>query len=153
MERVLLDQVIETDYGQFDLVWTHDAGFDGNFDRFFAGQVNGLVGATDRNDLYLNLARRSGGSPVKIVLTDEAPDVDTSWEDIVEVSTSIPPGSRVQWLFWAGESSGALAAIDPGTYRVRVSARGGTPVGVASSQTVWSMPTWCSCGPLPSSRM
>jgi len=39
VERVLLDQIIETDYGQFDLVWSQSGGFDGNFDRFFAGQT------------------------------------------------------------------------------------------------------------------
>jgi hypothetical protein len=47
MERVLLDEVIHTDYGQFDIVWSHQAGFDGNWNRFFKGQVNGLVGAAD----------------------------------------------------------------------------------------------------------
>ncbi len=63
MDQVLLDEVIRTDYGQFDLVWSDDAvGFDGDFDRFFHGQNNGLVGAADGEGVYLNLARRSGGS-------------------------------------------------------------------------------------------
>jgi hypothetical protein len=43
--RVLLDQVIDTDYGQLDLVWDEEAGFDGDWDRSFAAQVNGLAGA------------------------------------------------------------------------------------------------------------
>lgn len=60
MERVLADEIIETDYGQFDLVWSADGGFDGEADRFFANQVNGLVGAADQNGVYVNLARRSG---------------------------------------------------------------------------------------------
>jgi hypothetical protein len=47
VKQILIDQVIDTDYGQLDLVWTEDGGFDGDFDRFFAGQVNGLVGASD----------------------------------------------------------------------------------------------------------
>ena len=34
MERVLLDEVISTDYGQFDLIWADGAGFDAGFDRF-----------------------------------------------------------------------------------------------------------------------
>ena len=49
MERVLLDEVISTDYGQFDLIWADD--------RFFRGQDNGLVGAADPGGMYLNLAR------------------------------------------------------------------------------------------------
>lgn len=60
MERVLLDRVISTDYGQFDLIWTDDGGFDGDDERFFADQCNGLVGAGDPKGVYVNLARRSG---------------------------------------------------------------------------------------------
>ena len=44
VERLLLDEVFETDYGQFDLLWGADFGFDRDFARAFKGQVNGLVG-------------------------------------------------------------------------------------------------------------
>jgi hypothetical protein len=74
MGVVLLDQVIKTDYGQFDLGWDLPFGFDGHFDRFFAGQVNGLVGAADANGVYLHFARRYGGSRVRIELVAQAPD-------------------------------------------------------------------------------
>ncbi len=124
MERVLLDQVIHTDYGQLDLVWNEDGGFDGELDRFFAGQVNGLVGAADPSGVYLNLARRSGGSPVRIVLTEAPPEADDSWEDVVEVSTTVPADGPPQWMSWAGEDCGPLDGLTPGTYRLRVSARG-----------------------------
>jgi hypothetical protein len=63
MERNLFAEVIDTDYGQFDLIWTEDDdyfGFEGDFDVFFDGQVNGLVGGANPNGLYMNLARRSG---------------------------------------------------------------------------------------------
>lgn len=123
MERTLLDQLIQTDYGQFDLTWDDDAGFDGDFDRVFDGQVNGLVGAADDGGVYVNLARRSGGSPVKITLLDGEPVDDPSYQDVVEVSVQIPPGSRVGWMSWAGESGGTLADVAPGAYRLRVSAR------------------------------
>lgn len=126
MERVLLDRLIETDYGQFDLLWGDDYGFDGDFERFFAGQVNGLVGAASGHGLYLNLARRSGGSPVRIVLLDHAPaptpDAD-HWEDVVEVSIMVPADVEPRWSTWAGEESGPLD-LPPGTYRVRTNARG-----------------------------
>lgn len=125
MERVLLDQVVDTDYGQFDLVWTENGGFDGDFDRFFAGQVNGLVGAAGPDGVYVNLARRSGGSPVRIVLLDKAPTGnDSAWEDVVEVSFILPVGYDMRWQTWAGESGGMLGGLPHGSYRMRASAKG-----------------------------
>jgi hypothetical protein len=121
---VLLDEVVETDYGQFDITYDEEGGFDGDADRFFAGQVNGLVGAADPHGLYLVLARRSGGSHVRIVRTDREPQDDPAWEDVVEVSTRIPDSGSVGWVTWGGEMSGELPGLTPGDYRVRVSARG-----------------------------
>jgi hypothetical protein len=123
MEDVLLDRLMKTDYGQFDLVWGDDYGFDGDFERFFAGQSNGLVGAASGQGLYLHLARRSGGSPVRIVLHGDAPTLDSDYEDIVEVSITVPIGTQPTWSTWAGEESGPLS-LPPGSYRVRTSARG-----------------------------
>ncbi len=95
MGTVLLDQV-ETDYGQFDLGWDVPFGFDGNFDRFFAGQLNGLVRAADSNGVYLALARRSGGSRVRIELLEHAAgSASETWEDIVEVSVVVPERSHL----------------------------------------------------------
>ncbi|WP_323099057.1 hypothetical protein [Intrasporangium sp. YIM S08009] len=123
MGKVLLDRVIFTDYGQLDLGWVDSFGFDGDVDRFFADQVNGVVGAADATGLYVNLARRSGGSHVRIELCDSPSDARELWEDVVEVLVSIPDGARPRWASWAGEDGGPLA-IPPGTYRLRVSARG-----------------------------
>lgn len=124
MGTVLLDQVIATDYGQLDLGWSAAFGFDGDFDRFFAGQVNGLVGAGDDTGVYLNLARRSGGSRVRIELLERVPEhLHEGWEDVVQVSVAIPPGVQPRWSSWAGEDGGSLP-IAAGTYRLRVSARG-----------------------------
>jgi hypothetical protein len=59
------------------------------------------------------------------VLTDASPgEPEEHWEDVVEVSIDVPPGTEVGWTSWAGESGGVLAGIAPGTYRLRVSARG-----------------------------
>lgn len=122
---MLLDEVIQTDYGQLDLTWSYDGGFDGDWDRYFAGQTNGLVGAADLHGIYLNLARRSGGSPVRVVLLDAAPgDPGGEWEDVVEVSTVVPEGADARWCSWGGEGSGDLDGLTPGEYRVRVCARG-----------------------------
>lgn len=124
MPTVLLHRVLHTDYGQFDLGWSVPFGFDGDVDRFFEGQDNGLVGAADANGVYLNLARRSGGSEVRIELVGQAPDPHLeTWEDVVEVSVTIPDGADPRWSSWAGEDWGTLL-IPAGTYRLRVSACG-----------------------------
>lgn len=122
---MLLDQTVYTDYGQFDLSWNEDGVSDGDFDRSFQGQINGLVGAANPNGVYVNLARRSGGSPVRIVLLDGPPQTnDGSWEDVVEVSLALPQGHQMAWSTWAGENWGMLDGLPPGSYRLRVSAKG-----------------------------
>lgn len=124
MEQVLADEIVHTDYRQFDLVWSDDGGFDGDDDRFFAGQENGLVGAGDGNGVYLVLGRRSGGSHVRIVCRSaEPPQPDAEWQDVVEVSVRIPAGAEPEWRSWAGETSGPIA-LGEGSWRLRVSARG-----------------------------
>jgi hypothetical protein len=124
MVRVLLDDVIETDYGLFELLWNDGRGFDGRFELHFAGQVNGLVGAASGQNLYVNLARRSGGSSVRIVLLEDAPSPDPeAWEDIVEVSVVVPPNAEPVWNTRGGEHCGPLD-LPAGSYRVRTSARG-----------------------------
>ncbi|WP_157803870.1 hypothetical protein [Luteimicrobium subarcticum] len=145
--------MIRTDYGQFDLTWSDDGGFDGDWDRFFAGQANGLVGAADPDGVYINIARRSGGSPVRIVLLDTPPgDPDASWDDVVEVSTVVPVGVDVRWQTWAGEDWGRLEAIVPGQYRVRVNARGrdaGSDGEFAAGAVDWYLIELWSAPPAP----
>lgn len=123
MERELFNQVVMTDYGQFDLTWSGGYGFDGHVEQYFDGQVNGLVGASNTEGMYLLLARRSGGSSVRIVLLDDKPGLpEAAWGDVVEVSTYVPVDAAPRWQTWAGESAGSLD-VPPGSYRVRVSAR------------------------------
>ena len=125
MARTLLDAVVQTDYGQLDLTWQADGGFDGDADRFFAGQVNGLVGAADADGVYLCLGRRSGGSHLTIRLLDSGPgDPPAEWEDVVEVSFRLPPGRTLGWRSWAGETGGSLPEVPPGSYRLRFGCRG-----------------------------
>lgn len=121
--RQLPYTAIFTDYGQFHLVWSED-GAAGDLDARFAGQINGLVGAALPGGVYINLARRSGGSSVCIRLYDDEPPVSGWYEDIVEVSTVIPEGADIAWVSWGGESNGALPSVPGGPYRIRVSAKG-----------------------------
>ncbi|MDO6143148.1 hypothetical protein [Paenarthrobacter aurescens] len=104
MERVLLDQVIMTEYGQFNLLWS-GYGFDGIFERFFDGQVNGLGPASNPDAIYVRFGRRSGGSDVRIMLLDEPAELDSDSS-------------------WADETTGELGHVPSGSYRLPVSAKG-----------------------------
>ncbi len=120
-----MDEMVYTDYGQFDLVWDPEGGFDGDYDRFFDGQINGLVGAADSGGVYINLAKRFGGSSVQIVLVDAAPPLASDeYGDVVEVSCTVADEETPEWMSWAGQTSGWLEGLAPGTYRLRVSAQG-----------------------------
>lgn len=117
---VLLDEVVRTNYGQFTILQGDD-GFDGDANRFFAGQLNGWVGAAVPGVVHVVLARRSGGSGVRVELYEHEPDL-VDQEDIVEVSLTVR-GGGLRWETWAAESRGTLE-VPPGTYRVRISASG-----------------------------
>lgn len=127
--RVLIDEVVETDYGQLDL-WFGDEEVDvedeGDVEATFAGQVNGLAGAALPGRVYLNLARRSGGSALRVEEHDAEPPLDelgSEWDDVVEVSTTVGAQGSGGWTTWAGEDGGRFE-LAPGPHRVRVSARG-----------------------------
>lgn len=122
MVTVLLDRTVITDYGQFSLEWGENM-WDGDVERFFAGQQNGWVAAAVPDVAHVVLARRSGGSSVRIELSTDEPPLDDSWEDIVEVSIVIPEGAGVRWTTWGG-MDGASIEIPGGSYRLRANARG-----------------------------
>jgi len=121
MVDVLLDEIVMTDYGQFEIRWAGD-GWDGDADIAFASQENGLVGAAGSGYVYINLARRSGGSSVRIELSDVDPGDDQTWQDCIEVSIAIPEGAEPVWESWGGESGGRLE-LPANAYRLRVIAR------------------------------
>ncbi|GAB3085721.1 hypothetical protein [Nocardioides zeae] len=129
MERVLLDRVLCTSYGQLDLVWDPAAMDEFDDDVMFGGQANGLVGAGWPGRVYLTLAScLPDEARVRIVARDNAPaDPEPEWEDVVEVSTEVPvlplDEPAPHWTSWGYDDSGPLD-IAPGHYRLRVSARG-----------------------------
>jgi hypothetical protein len=122
MPDVLLDQVVFTDYGQFSLEWGEDM-WDGDADRFFASQENGWVAAAVADVVHVIMARRYGGSSVRVESWADEPELEPGWEDCVEVSLAIPTGAEARWATWAGEDGGPLD-LPEGTSRLRVSARG-----------------------------
>jgi hypothetical protein len=117
---VLMDAVVMTDYGQFTV--TQTSMWDGDADRFFAGQVNGWVAAAVPGVVHVVMARRSGGSGVRVELWEREPS-PSDWDDVVEVSAAFRDGDAVLWEGWGGMSGGGLA-LPAGSYRVRVSAQG-----------------------------
>lgn len=122
--KVLFDQVVQTDYGILDLVWDEQGGWDGDEERFFAGQVNGYVGAADAHGVFITLARRWGGSAVRIVVHDDEPEADLeAWEDVVEVSSVVPEGAAPRWAAFADMGGGDLD-LPAGSYRIRVNCHG-----------------------------
>jgi hypothetical protein len=123
MVRVLMDEVVDTDYGQLDLWFSEDVDDDGDVEATFAGQANGVAGAAVPGRIYLNLGRRSGGSPVRIEAHDGVVPCDAQWEDVVEVSTVVGDQGSCGWSSWAGEDGGQFD-LAPGPHRVRVCARG-----------------------------
>ncbi|MGZ0234688.1 hypothetical protein [Streptomyces sp. CPS1] len=88
----------------------------------FAGQCGGMCGAAVPGALWLTTGLHTGGVGLDVEVHDEAPPVDPSWEDVVEVSFR-PVSQRTRLVLWAGESAWdlGLARTD---YRVRYSARG-----------------------------
>ena len=118
-----MDHVVHTDYGQLTFWWGDADEYDGDVNRFFGNQVNGLVGAADSEHLAFVLARRSGGSAVRVLMEPSQPPVEDDYQDVVEVSVEVSPGQQVRWSAWAGEDGGSLS-IPPGQYRLRVSAKG-----------------------------
>jgi hypothetical protein len=122
MAEELLNELVNTDYGQFTLEWGEGI-WNGDVERFFKGQQNGLVGAADPDNVVILLARRSGGSAVRIVLDTSEPPSGDDWEDVVEASITLPQGRSMRWCSWAGESGGPLL-VPAGQYRLRVSAAG-----------------------------
>jgi hypothetical protein len=124
MPTVLLDQVVNTDYGQFTLEWGSSGNaWDGDADRFFAGQLNGWVGAAVEGVVVIVLARYGGGSAMRIELWPDEPPTDPACEDTVEVSIRVNEGDTVGWGTWDWSESGTLA-LPVGEHRLRASARG-----------------------------
>ena len=122
MVRLLMDEVVETDYGQLDIWFSDDVEDDGDVQSTFSGQVNGVAGAATPGRIYLNLGRRSGGSPVRIEAHDGVVPCDAEWEDVVEVSTVV--GSRAMRVDQLGWRERWPVVLPPGPHRIRVCARG-----------------------------
>ncbi|KUN09565.1 hypothetical protein AQI95_04400 [Streptomyces yokosukanensis] len=88
----------------------------------FAGQSSGLCGAAIPGTLWLSTGLHTGDVGFVAEVHDEAPPLDPSWEDVVEVSFR-PASDGTALVLWGGEGSWDLG-LDETDYRVRYCAKG-----------------------------
>ncbi|MFE2042388.1 hypothetical protein ACFXAZ_15960 [Streptomyces sp. NPDC059477] len=88
----------------------------------FAGQSAGLCGAAVSGALWLSTGLHTGSVGFTVEVHEQAPPLDTEWEDVVEVSFR-PVSARSALVQWAGEASWELG-LEETDYRVRYCARG-----------------------------
>jgi hypothetical protein len=102
----------------------------------FRGQANGLCGVAVRGALWLITGLHTGNVGFTVDVLDVAPPIDDAWEEIVEVSFTVPgedeeledDGIEIIYrdVFLAEWGGGRCYPIpvSPGSYRVRYCARG-----------------------------
>jgi hypothetical protein len=88
----------------------------------FCGQRNGLCGAASGTELFLITGLHTGDVAFVLDLFDAEPQIDLSWEEIVEASFSVGP-QGVSLVEWGGQHAYGIP-IAAGTYRARYCARG-----------------------------
>lgn len=94
-----------------------EPGFDGAFRQ----QSNGLLGAARPGCLTLMTGMHTGDVGLRVVLSDTAPILESSWEDVVEVSF-MPHGELGMLVTLDGDEVLALE-LPERSYRVRYCAR------------------------------
>ena len=83
--------LVEVHYGFIDLYSDPDGSGDESDDLVGArrGQANGLVGAQVSHQLGMVTGLHTGEVPLVVTWTEDAPEVDEEWEDVVEVSVEL----------------------------------------------------------------
>jgi hypothetical protein len=97
-------------------------GLSGDLHESFAGQRNGLCGASVPGTLFLITGLHTGDVGFTVERHDERPPVDQEWDEIVEASFR-PGSARVVLSQWGGEDSWDLD-LPEREYRVRYCAAG-----------------------------
>jgi hypothetical protein len=117
--KTIFDGVVFSHYGQ---AYIHLKDTFNYADDVRKGQVNGLLGAAQPTTLFLTFGLHTGNVRLAVKVANVQPAVDDSWEEIVEASFTLS-GSKILGLSdWNGEIWQPVP-IEPGTYRVRYSAR------------------------------
>jgi hypothetical protein len=118
MPRVF-DGDLQVHYGQAYVFPAENSGV--GLEESFQGQSNGLCGAACPGMLFLITGLHIGHVGFTVEVLDARPELDNSWEEIVEVSFSVGKHA-VRMEDWDGETVTDLP-FSPGSYRVRYCAR------------------------------
>jgi hypothetical protein len=120
MEQVLFDRAIDIQFNQTPLRVNYflRATFD-----VFGGQQNGLLGVVSLNYMILVFGVHTGTVNLKIVRTDEEPQLDAYWEEVVEASWTMPADSKLTVDDNFVNTFCAPVQLPAGTYRVRFCAK------------------------------
>jgi hypothetical protein len=116
--RSLLRGDVFVDYGTITVL---SEGLPAPGDEAFHGQRNGLCGAAVSGALSLVTGLHTGLVGFAVELHDEAPALDASWAEVVEVS--FRPEGPAAVVSWEGEQVCPLGLAE-GWYRVRYCASG-----------------------------
>ena len=115
---------IGIDYGQFyiDAAFDDedDLGLDEDYldpDGAFEGQENGICGASQQSKLFFVTGIQNGAISVDCEYHDSQPELDESYEDIVEVSLVVSD-KQLSLCEWGHEATHKLE-LPKGEYRVR----------------------------------
>ncbi|MEU0009118.1 hypothetical protein ABZ079_33925 [Streptomyces sp. NPDC006314] len=121
MVRRPVEGEVHVHYGQIYVESDPDS-YGPDLAEAFAGQNSGLCGAAVPGGLWLTTGLHTGNVGFTVEVHDQAPPLDESWEDVVEVSFR-PVSGRSRLMQWAGEASWALG-LGETDYRVRYCAKG-----------------------------
>ncbi|MBB5816580.1 hypothetical protein [Streptomyces collinus] len=123
---------VHVHYGQI-YVQSDPDSYGPGLDEAFAGQSAGLCGAATAGALWLNTGLHTGEVGFTVEVHDHAPPLESSWEDVVEVSFR-PASADSALVEWAGEDSWDLG-LDETDYRVRYCATGMDRARAADTRT------------------
>lgn len=116
--KVLVSGEVHVDYGQ---VFVESGGDEHDLHDAFTGQDGvGLCGGGTDGALLLLTGLRIGGVGFTVELHDSLPELDETWEEIVEIPFR-PVSDETKLRQWDGKSSWELG-LEERDYRVRYSA-------------------------------
>ncbi|MGW1054769.1 hypothetical protein ACWDBD_39215 [Streptomyces sp. NPDC001118] len=121
MVRRPVEGEVHVSYGQMYVESDPDS-YGPDLAEAFAGQSSGLCGAAIPGTLWLSTGLHTGDVGFTAEVHDEAPPLDPSWEDVVEVSFR-PVSDSTAFVLWGGDGSWELD-LEQTDYRVRYCAKG-----------------------------
>jgi hypothetical protein len=92
-------------------------------DLSWKGQKNGLCGTAAANEIKLNFGVHTGLVYLYIWQSETKPDLDASWEEVVEAPLLITANIDLYIYNLNGDTHGGPMPFTAGTYRARFSAK------------------------------